>query len=198
MRKKRSPLRNSLSRGVRYGLIVLLGYLMHVCVMPYFKLNGVLPHMMITVLSIITVANGRLRAYWTGCVYGIITETMRPTLTFLNLFMYPVLSLIAGLLFADKSEQRLEAERSMNQYARNMNPYIRTPLCSVVCMLIYEIFNVGFIFIGGTDLTPGHISRALTGILATLLLTLVLMLPVRRILGVRRPRRASRLPQNFQ
>lgn len=123
---------------------------------------------------------------------------MRPTLTFLNLFMYPVLSLIAGLLFADKSEQRLEAERSMNQYARNMNPYIRTPLCSVVCMLIYEIFNVGYIYIGGTDLTPGHISRALTGILATLLLTLVLMLPVRRILGVRRPRRASRLPQNFQ
>lgn len=197
MRKKKSPLINSLSRGLRYILIVLLGYLTHVCVMPYFKMGGVTPHMMIAILSIITVAHGRLRAYWTGCIYGIITEAMRPTLLFLNLFMYPVLSLVAGLLFADKSEQRLEAERSINQYARNVHPYIRTPLCSVVCMLIYEVFNVGYIYIGGTDLTADHITRALTGIFATLLLTLVLMLPVRHILGVKRPQRARRLPESF-
>lgn len=195
--RKKSPLWRSAARGFRYILVVLLGYLMHTCVMPYFQIGDIMPHLMIAVLSIITVASGRLRAYWTGAIYGVITEAMRPTLPFFNLFMYPVLSLVAGLLFADKSEKRLEAERSVRENARNVHPYIRTPLCTAVCMLLYEVVNVGYIYIGGTDLTADHIGRAFTGILITTALALLLMLPVRAMLGVRRPQRKKPLPESF-
>ena len=195
--RKKSQFRRLLGRGVRYVALVMLGYLIHVCVMPYFKIGGVTPHLMIAVLSVITVAHGRLRAYWTGCIYGIITETMRPTLPFFNLFMYPVLSLVSGLLFADKSEKRLEAERSMNQAARNVHPYIRTPLCSAVLMLLHEIVNVGYIYIGGTDLTGGHINRALTGVIVAVGLTLIIMIPARRLLGLSKPKSKRDLPEHF-
>ena len=192
--RKKSKFMQVLERGARYLLVVMLGYLMHVCVMPYFRVGGVTPHLMIVVLSVITVAHGRLRAYWTGCIYGLITETMRPTLPFFNLFMYPVLSLVAGLLFADKSEKRLEAERSMNKAARNVHPYIRTPLCSAVLMLLHEIVNVGYIYIGGTDLTADHISRAVTGVIVAVALALLVMIPARRLLGMSKPKRSPDMP----
>ena len=181
--------RHSAWRLVRYTVVVLLGYLMHVCVAPYIKVGEISPHLMIAALAVITVAYGKLRAYWTGAVYGLITETMRPTLPFLNLFFYPVLSLLCGLLFSDKSEKRLEAERNLDQAAENINPYLRTIMCGAFGSLMYEFVNIAYIYLAGSDLNPVYFTHALCALIATTGATILIMYPVRRFLGIPKPQR---------
>ncbi|MGN0762554.1 MAG: hypothetical protein ACI4MK_04160, partial [Aristaeellaceae bacterium] len=52
---------------------------------------------------------------------------------------------------------------------------------------IYEIVNLVYIYLGGTVLVRAHYMRSLTNIVLTVLLTMVIMLPVRRFLGFRKP-----------
>ena len=92
---------------VKFFTVVLLVYLLQACVMPYLKVGGVTPSMLLAVIAIVTVGYGRLRALWVGAIYGILTETMMPSLTLLNLALYPVSAAFMSMFFADKSEKRL-------------------------------------------------------------------------------------------
>lgn len=172
----------------REGMIFLLafvGYLVQMCIMPYVKILGVTPSIIISVTSIVTVSFGRLRAFWIGSFYGIILECMQPSKTLFNLMIYPVAAILSGLMFSDKSVQQLEYERGVGKAGRNVSPLIRTPVCAMVNTAIYETVNVAYIYLRGADLNSGHIGRALLDILATTLLTVLLMVPVRRLFGFR-------------
>ncbi|MGN0778472.1 MAG: rod shape-determining protein MreD [Aristaeellaceae bacterium] len=208
MRKKLSALWDAVKGQVKFFLVVLLGYLFQVCVMPYFSIGGVTPSLLFVHIAILTVGYGRLRALWVGGIYGILMEIMLPTLSMLNLLLYPLSALFCSIFFADKSDKQLEEERSIGQMlvrkhdlsarlsamldvvrgepGHNASPYIRTPLCAGMNVLIYEIVNLVFIYLGGTALEQAHYARSLLDILLTVLLTVVLMLPVRRFLGFRK------------
>ena len=54
-------------------------------------------------------------------------------------------------------------------------------------VMIYEIVNLIYIYLGGTVLVRAHYMRSLTNIALTVLLTMAIMLPVRRFLGFRKP-----------
>lgn len=170
-------------RFFRFMLVVLLGYLCQVCVMPYFAVNNVTPSLLFAVTAIVTVCYGKLRAFWVGGIYGILMELMLPSITFFNLLMYPVAAIFSALPFADKSDKRLEYERSLNKKAQNINPYLRTVLCAGLNTLIYEGINLVYVNLGGSVLTATHVSRALTDLGMTMLTAAVLMLPLRRYLG---------------
>ena len=170
-------------RFFRFMLVVLLGYLCQVCVMPYFAVNNVTPSLLFAVTAIVTVCYGKLRAFWVGGIYGILMELMLPSITFFNLLMYPVAAIFSALPFADKSDKRLEYERSLNKKAQNINPYLRTVLCAGLNTLIYEGINLVYVNLGGSALTATHVSRALTDLGMTMLTATVLMLPLRRYLG---------------
>ena len=207
--RKLSALLQAAKGQVKFFLVVLLGYLFQVCVMPYFSVGGVTPSLLFAVVAILTVGYGRLRALWAGGFYGIVMETMLPSLAMLNLLLYPLDAVFCSIFFADKSDKKLEEERSIGRAAvrqhdlrarlesladavrgapgRNANPYIRTPLCAGMNVLIYEIVNLIYIYLGGTVLTQAHYMRSLSNILLTVLLTMILMLPVRRFLGFRKP-----------
>ena len=174
---------------VKFFLVVLLGYLLQACVMPYLKVGGVTPSLLLAVIAIITVGYGRLRALWVGAIYGILTETMMPSLTLLNLTFYPVSAAFMSMFFADKSEKRLEYERSLGKAGRNVNPYLRTLGCAAMNVLLYEIVNVFYMYLSGAELSMTMLYDSLADVLGTTALTAVIMLPVRRFLGFRRLRR---------
>ncbi|MBQ8201711.1 MAG: hypothetical protein IJZ74_08095 [Clostridia bacterium] len=181
-------MRKAFMRQVKLLLIVLLGYLAQVTIMPYVKVGGVVPSMLIAVIAIITVGYGKLRALWVGAFYGIVMETMLPTVKMMNLMLYPVSALFCSVFFADKSASRLQYERSAGKAGRNISPLLRTILCAAMNALIYEIVNVVYMYLGGTALTMAQVNKSLNGVFYTTLLTALLMLPVRKLLGFRKPK----------
>ncbi len=163
--------------------IVCLGYLLQVCVMPYFEIFGITPSIMFPIMAIVTVCFGRLSATWIGVFYGLVMESMQANVTMLNLLIYPVTALLTCALFSDKSQQQLEYERGIGKAGRNTNPLIRTPACAAVASAVYETVNVAYIYLRGADITGINILRALVAVVINTLLTVVIMFPVRRWFG---------------
>ena len=56
-------------RYVSLALIIIFGYLFEVSVIPYIRPFGVSPNLLYVVIGIITVACGKLRAFWAGMIY---------------------------------------------------------------------------------------------------------------------------------
>ena len=179
-------MRQAVMRQVKLVLVILVGYLAHVSIMPYVNIGGVSPSLLIATTAIVTVGYGMLRGLWTGMFYGIVMETLLPTVPMLNLLFYPISALICGLFFADRSEAQLQYARSIGKRGRNISPLLRTVLCAFFNCLIYDIVNLVYMYLSGATLSAALIQRGLTSVLATTLLTAVIMVPVRKILGFRK------------
>ncbi|MBQ3705814.1 MAG: hypothetical protein II888_05095 [Clostridia bacterium] len=186
------PIRDGHPGALRRYLVLLflipLGYLFHVCVMPYFSIGGVTPNLLYAVIGVITVAYGRLQALWAGLIYGLLLEIFLPGTTYVNLAVYPISSLFVSFVFADKSLRQLQMDRTLQRKKRYMPAWLRTILCAMINVLVYETINVMYIYLAGTTLTGLHFRRALQDILLTGLLTAGLQLVVRpMILGRKVP-----------
>ncbi|MDO5436270.1 MAG: hypothetical protein Q4G19_07860 [Clostridia bacterium] len=182
MKKRFHTEHPSFRKYISLALMIVFGYLFHVCVMPYLKIGGVTPNLLYALIGIITVSHGRLCAFWAGCCFGILTEIMIPSVTFFSLALYPLTALFCSFGFADKPAQRLEYERSLRKSRRQITPLARTVLCAAVNTLVYNAINLAYVYISGNALTSGHYARAFTDVAATALLTAVLMLPLRRLI----------------
>lgn len=150
--------------------------------MPDLKIGGMSPNLPMVLIGIVTVAYGKLRAFWVGCAFGLMTEIMMPSISFFNLALYSLSSLFCSFLFADKPLQRIEYERALNRKHRELSPLTRTFLCVLTNAFVFEIFNVGYIYISGTEIELNHIMRAVTVILSTGALAILIMLPLRRMI----------------
>lgn len=181
-------MRKAILRQLKVILMVLLGYLGQVCIVsPYVKVGGVSPSLLIAMIAIVTVGYGKLRALWIGALYGILLETLLPTVQMLNLLYYPVSALLCSVFFADKSASRLQYERSVGKAGRNISPLLRTVLCAALNAAIYEIVNIVYMYLGGTLPTMAQLTKSLTVVAATTGLTALIMIPVRKLLGFRKP-----------
>ena len=173
----------------KYTVLVLmtfLGYFLEVCVMPYFKVFGVTPNLLYVVIGIVTVAYGKLRAFWVGLIYGLLMQIMLPSVTYLNLAIYPLTTLFCSFAFADKPLKTLEYERVLNRQRKELPPWLRTVLCTMLNTLIYETVQITYIYLGGSALTGPHFLRGITDILSSGLLCLILQFPVRiAVFGLR-------------
>jgi len=187
---KKSPPRESHSGAFRRYLTLLflipLGYLFHVCVMPYVSVGGVTPNLLFAVIGVITVAYGRLQALWAGLIYGLLLEILVPSVPFVSLAVYPISSLFVSFIFADKSLRQLQMDRTLNKKKRYMSAWLRTVLCAMSNVLVFEVVNVAYIYLGGTPLTLLHFRRALRDVLLTGILTFLIEFPLRRIILGRR------------
>ena len=137
-------------------------------------------------IGIVTVAYGKLRAFWTGLIYGLLMEIMLPSVSFLNLAIYPITTLFCSFAFADKPLKTIEYERATNRKTKELTAWLRTVLCTSLNTFIYEIVNVTYIYLGGSTLQAGHFIRAFAGVILTSLLCLILLFPIRRIIFGRR------------
>lgn len=160
--------------------IAVLGYLSQVCLMPYLVIFGVTPNLLFALVGVVTVAYGKLRAFWLGMIYGLLMEIMCPSVPMLNLAIYTLAPLFCSFAFADKPLKTLEYERATNNRRREMPPWLRTVLCAVVNTLVYEAIHVTYIYLNGFPLMISHFLRALLDLLLTGLLTTLVMLPLRR------------------
>lgn len=168
-------------------LLTVFGYLFEVCVMPYVRILGVTPNLLYVVIGIVTVAYGKLRAFWVGLFYGLLMQIMIPSVTYLNLALYSLTTLFCSFAFADKPLKTLEYERAVNRERRELPAWIRTVLCTMLNTFIYEVIQITYIYLGGWPLTVTHFLRGISDVLLTGLLCLVLQYPLRRLLfGARR------------
>ncbi len=183
--EKASVQRNQTSFLRRYltlGILIVFGYLCEVCVIPHIRIFGVTPNLLYAVIGIVTVAYGKLRAFWVGMIFGLLMEIMLPSVLYLNLLLYPVSTLFCSFLFADKPLKTLEYERAINKKSRELPAWLRTVLCTALNIFVYEVVQVTYIYLGGSPLTSGHFIRAFADILLTSLLCLGLEFPVRRMI----------------
>lgn len=183
--KEPSP-RESRTGSFRRYLVLLflipLGYLFHVCVMPYVTVAGITPNLLYAVIGVITVAYGRLQALWAGLIYGLLLEILVPSVPFVSLAVYPISSLFVSFIFADKTLRQLQMDRALKKKSRFSPAWLRTVLCAMANVLVYEVINVAYIYLGGTSLTAAHFSRALLDVLLTGALTLLIEFPLRRLI----------------
>lgn len=182
--------RQTLIRQVKLILVILVGYLAHVSIMPYINVNGTSPSLLIATTAIVTVGYGIIHGLWAGMFYGIVMETLLPTVPMLNLLFYPISALLCAVFFADRSEAQLQYARSIGKRGRNISPLLRTVLCAMVNVVIYEIVNLVYMYLSGAVLSAALIQRAMSDVLATTVLTAVIMIPVRKLLGFRKKEEA--------
>ena len=169
-------------------LLTFLGYFAEVCIMPYVKIFGVTPNLLYVVIGIVTVAYGKLRAFWVGLVYGILMQIMLPSVTMLNLALYPLTTLFCSFAFADKPLKTLEYERAVNHRRKELPPWLRTVLCTMLNTFVYETVQITYIYLGGSLLTVNHFLRGMADVFFTGVLCFLLQYPVRRLIFGRRGR----------
>ena len=169
-------------------LLTFLGYFAEVCIMPYVQIFGVTPNLLYVVIGIVTVAYGKLRAFWVGLVYGILMQIMLPSVTMLNLALYPLTTLFCSFAFADKPLKTLEYERAVNHRRKELPPWLRTVLCTMLNTFVYETVQITYIYLGGSPLTVNHFLRGLADVFFTGVLCFLLQYPVRRLIFGRRGR----------
>lgn len=171
-----------LRRYLSLAVLIVGGYLCEVCIMPYCRIFGVTPNLLYVVIGVITITFGKLRAFWAGLIFGILMEIMLPSVTYLNLLLYPITTLFCSFAFADKPLKTIEYERATNRQRKTLPPWLRTVLCTALNTFVFEIVNVTYIYLGGSPLTANHFLKAFLDVLLTSLLCLALLFPLRRMI----------------
>jgi len=179
-----------LGKILKFILLTLLAYLLQVTAADYIAIKDVAPNIALALVSIVTVALGRKYTFVMAMTIGYCTEIMVPSLDYINLLLYPVAAMLAALAFSDKSERKIEEERTQGKQGKQINAHIRTPLAALVSILIFEGIHLLYIYLTGVELDRGHWSRALIDVGYTTLLSAVLQFPTRWWLGTYKLKKA--------
>ena len=171
-------------RVFRAFLLVLIGYLCQVCIMHFLDIGSFTANLLFSLIAIVTVAYGRFYTFGVACVAGILMEVMAGSIPNLYLIAYPAIGQLGSLIFADKSERKLEQERSQGKAGMNRDPKLRTLLCVLFNIAWFEAIHLLFVYLNGVDLEWFHFGRAFGSIAYTAVVTALIMLPVRWLLGM--------------
>lgn len=169
-------------RYLSLAVLIVAGYLCEVCVVPYLRIFSVTPNLLYVMIGIITVAYGKLRAFWAGLIFGLLMEIMLPSVTYFNLLLYPITTLFCSFAFADKPIKTLEYERATNKQKKELAPWLRTVLCTALNTFIFEVVNITYIYLGGSPLTFNHFFKGFLDVILTSLLCFILLFPLRRMI----------------
>ena len=195
----RRALSVAFSREIRLFLAIFLGYFLHVTFFATLgETLGVSLMLTLSVIAVITVCYGRLRAFWCGMIYGILMEIMLPGRPLLSLFVYPASALLWSVPFSDKSAQQLEYERSIGKAGRNRSPVLRTLLCAFANSLTHEIVNLVYIYLRESSVVSSQIRAGLRTTLVTVVLTFFVMLILRPFFGYTRRSQPMQKPQPYR
>ena len=169
---------------LKISLLTLLAYLLQATTAHYIAIGGVAPNLAFALIAVATVAFGRKYAFAMSMTVGYLLEIMLPALDYISLIAYPVCAMLGALCFSDKSERKLEEERTLGKNAKQLHPHIRTILCALLSISVYEFINVFYTYLTGVALAALPFGRAITDIIYTTVLAAVLQFPVRWWLGI--------------
>ncbi len=168
---------------VKVSLLTLLAYLLQATTAEYLSIGGVAPSVALAMIAVVTVCLGRKYTFLMSLTVGYLLEIMVPMLDYLSLILYPVCCMLGALLFSDKSERRLEEERTMGRRGGQWNPHIRTPMCAGLSTLVFEGVHLIYIYLSGVALDSGHWGRALLNVIYTMAIAGLIQFPIRWWMG---------------
>lgn len=167
-------------------VLTIFTYLLQVTVFPLLPINDIAGNIIIAGLAVIIVAVGRQHGFASSLISGILMEVMVSSLPYLHLLAYPLLGVLGLLFFADKTDRRLEMERvTKKKYKGNINPLIRTFLCTIFLTIIFEMVNIFYELLRGVSFDLDQLIRALGAILYNVLITAIIVIPIRKFYGLR-------------
>lgn len=199
---------------VKALLLVLLFFLLQTAVMPHLKIAGILPNLLMVIIAIFTVSYGKLYAFISGALSGILLEAMSYNIPLFYLLIYPVLALLCAQVFADMSdikremrrirEAQLKSEavsqiktpftrrklrlRFRRQSAHDLNAHVRILLNALMLVVLFEGVMLIYVALSGIPITFAHVLRVVYAAAYTALCCL-LMFPVRAFLGLYKRKR---------
>ena len=177
-------------KGLKFSILTLLCYLLQSTVSNYISIWDVAPNLALAIIAVVSVALGRKYTFLMALTVGYLLEVMLPALDYINLILYPVCSMLGALAFSDKSERKLEEERSLGKRGGNLPAHVRTILCALLSDVVFEVVHLLFIYLNGIQMDGGHYQRALISIVYTTVLAAVLQFPIRWWLGIYKLKRA--------
>lgn len=177
-------------KSLKFAFLTLMAYLLQVCVAQRIAIGGIAPNLAMALIAIVSVALGRKYTFVMAMTVGYLLEIMLPALTYINMIAYPVCCILGAMAFSDKSERKLEEERTLGKNAKQLHPHIRTILCALLSISVYEFINVFYTYLTGVALANLPFGRAITDIVYTTVLAAVLQFPVRWWLGIYKLRQA--------
>lgn len=172
-------------------LLTLLAYLLQATVALHISLWDVAPNIALAIIAVVTVCLGRKYTFLMSLTVGYLTQIMLGTLDYISLILYPVCAMIGALAFSDKSERKLEEERTTGRRTAQLDPHLRTILCALLSTLVFEVVNLVYIYLSGVTPDAGHITRALIDVGYTTLIAGVLQFPIRLWMGTYKLKKAS-------
>lgn len=202
----------ALKRALKALIVTLLAYLTQVCVMKYLTIQGIHGSVIFAALSIIIVSCGKKYAFCASCLIGMMMECMAASVPALYVIAYPVITMFAAQSFADMSDRQLERrrviieglqvrvsegkskehwwQRFMLRYRdSDLPPAVRIPLCAAMMDFLMNVLLAVYMYLIGEELTMLHAGRILISTVYTLALSLILMVPLRYVLGMYRKRK---------
>jgi len=182
-----------MKKGLQFAVLTLLAYLLQAAVASDLAIAGVAPNFAIAIIAIISIAMGRKYTFIMSLTIGYLQEIMLPALDYIFLILYPVCAMLGALAFADKSERRMEEERTSGRKTVSLPAPIRTMLCALLSISVFEGVNLLYIYLSGITLDMGHYSRALISVVYTTLLAGLLQFPIRRWLKIHKLKKAVRM-----
>lgn len=172
-------------RVVKTFVTCFLAYLLQVTAMPLMDFQSVSPNIAIVYLSIIIVGYGRQHGLVASLIIGILMEIMLANLNYFYLLLYPSIAVLSMLVFADKTERRLEMERATRKYKGNRNPLLRSISCTLYMSLLYELISIGYGLLIGMEASSNTLLRSAIFLGYNALLCSIVMLPLRKFLGLK-------------
>lgn len=195
-------------------LLILLYFLFQTAVMPHLKIAGIMPNLLMVVIAIMTVSYGKLYAFISGALVGIILDAMSYSIPLFYLLIYPVLALLCAQVFADMSDVKREMRRIreaqrlseaaaeikapfMKKKFRlrirrdspyDLNAHLRILLNALMLTALFEGVMLVYIALSGVGVTFQHFLRVLYTMMYTALCCLT-MFPVRMFLGLYKKQR---------
>ena len=180
-----------LKKGLKFAVLTMLAYLLQSTTACYLTVGGIAPNIALAMVAVVSVAMGRKYTFIMSLAIGYLLEIMLPALDYINLILYPVCAMLGALAFSDKSERKLEEERSLGKRRRgNLPAHLRTALCALLSISVFESVNVLYIYLNGIQIDGDQIRRSLISIVYTTVMAGVLQFPIRWWLGVYRLKRA--------
>ncbi len=186
-------------------------FLVQSCAMTYLEIGHVSANLLIAWIAIILVSLGTSYAACVSLLCGILMECTMSSVQALYLLLYPIAALIACALFADYGERKMERKQLAREqllsgtgtgrliarrlkrllhinYTRErplqLPPWIRILLSAAFIEGVFQLILVLYGYLNGYGLDMGHLGRALLAVLYTTAAALVLMIPLRALIGM--------------
>jgi len=177
-------------KGLKFLILTLLCYLLQSTVANYITIWNVAPNIALAIIAVVSIALGRKYTFIMALTVGYLLEVMLPALDYMNLILYPVCGMLGALGFSDKSERKLEEERSQGKRGGNLPAHIRTILCTLLSISVFEAVNLLYIYLNGIQLDANHYQRGIISVLYTTALAALIQFPLRWWLGTYKLKKA--------